>query len=508
MLKALIRVTAFWGKEFAEVLRQPRLVLSLVLGPFLILLLFGIGYRAEPRKLRTMLVVPPNSNLQALAEQYAGSLGEQLILVGATADEKEALDRLARHEVDVVVVVPSDAYQTIVGGQQAVLQVYHDEIDPTQVGYVNYFSQIYIQEVNRRILMSLAEIGQAQAAQAQSELERARGSLDRLTTALRTGDRAQARIEAEQLDASINRTQADLSTNDQLLRGVEDTVGQSSSAASHTELTDTLHQLDDRTNRLQQVLESPNTDVRALSEELSTLDHQLAHADELLAEVQIVPPNVLVSPFITAAHSVAPYQPDFVAFYAPGVLALLLQHMAVTFAALSLVRERLLGAIEVFRVAPISPFETLLGKYISYLVFGLVIAAVLTGLMVGLLKVPILGPLTAFGAVIGLLLFASLGMGFFISAVSGSDSQAVQLSMIVLLASMFFSGFILPLSALWLPVRSVSFLLPVTYTIILLQDVMLRGTSPVWLYAAALAAGGIVLAVASWWVFKRQFVRA
>jgi ABC-2 type transport system permease protein len=182
--------------------------------------------------------------------------------------------------------------------------------------------------------------------------------------------------------------------------------------------------------------------------------------------------------------------------------------MAVTIAALSLVRERLLGALEVFRVAPISPFETLLGKYISYLVFGLIIATVLAGLMVGLLKVPILGPLTAFGVVVGLLLFTSLGLGFLISAVSGSDSQAVQLSMIVLLASMFFSGFILPLSALWLPVRSVSFLLPVTYAIILLQDVMLRGTAPVWLYGAALAAEGVVMAVASWWVFRRQFVRA
>ena len=34
-----------------------RLILTLVLGPFLILLLFGIGYRNQARDLRTLFVV-------------------------------------------------------------------------------------------------------------------------------------------------------------------------------------------------------------------------------------------------------------------------------------------------------------------------------------------------------------------------------------------------------------------------------------------------------------------
>ena len=44
--------------------------------------------------------------------------------------------------------------------------------------------------------------------------------------------------------------------------------------------------------------------------------------------------------------------PGYIDFYAPAVLALLLQHLAVTFGALSLVREKILGADEIFRVAP------------------------------------------------------------------------------------------------------------------------------------------------------------
>ena len=54
----IIRVSAFISKELVEILRQTRLLLVLVLGPFLILLLFGLGFRNEARVLRTLFVVP------------------------------------------------------------------------------------------------------------------------------------------------------------------------------------------------------------------------------------------------------------------------------------------------------------------------------------------------------------------------------------------------------------------------------------------------------------------
>ena len=61
-----------------------------------------------------------------------------------------------------------------------------------------------------------------------------------------------------------------------------------------------------------------------------------------------------------------PISPSFTSFYAPGVLVLLLQHIAITLAALSMVRERLLGTIELFRVSPVRPGEIIAGKYIGF----------------------------------------------------------------------------------------------------------------------------------------------
>ena len=57
ILQFFIRIFAFVRKEMISILRQPRLIFSLILGPFLILLLFGIGYRDTPRILRTLFVV-------------------------------------------------------------------------------------------------------------------------------------------------------------------------------------------------------------------------------------------------------------------------------------------------------------------------------------------------------------------------------------------------------------------------------------------------------------------
>ena len=77
MLKPFIRLLAFFAKELAEIRRQPRLLLSLVLGPFLILLIFGLGFSGEQPKLQTLLVVPPKDerrlSISPIATWVAGS---------------------------------------------------------------------------------------------------------------------------------------------------------------------------------------------------------------------------------------------------------------------------------------------------------------------------------------------------------------------------------------------------------------------------------------------------
>ena len=66
-----------------------------------------------------------------------------------------------------------------------------------------------------------------------------------------------------------------------------------------------------------------------------------------------IPPSVVAAPTKAEVDNIAPSQPGVVQFFGTAVLALVLQHMAVTLIALSVVRERTTGLFELFRVSPI-----------------------------------------------------------------------------------------------------------------------------------------------------------
>jgi ABC-2 type transport system permease protein len=238
-------------------------------------------------------------------------------------------------------------------------------------------------------------------------------------------------------------------------------------------------------------------------QKLDQMDADLGTLEEKLGEFQSISPDVLVSPFRSQTESIALVQPTPSEYFAPSVLALLLQHLAVTFAALSIVRERLVGTMELFRVSPLSAMEALLGKFLSYMIFGGIISAALTALLVYVLRVPMYGNWWYYVLIIATLLFTSLGIGFIISIISQTDSQAVQYGMIILLASVFFMGFLMPLSALIPSVRVVSWMLPATYGSILLRDLMLRGSPPGQVLLGGLAAIGVGLFILAWLLLRR-----
>jgi ABC-2 type transport system permease protein len=91
---------------------------------------------------------------------------------------------------------------------------------------------------------------------------------------------------------------------------------------------------------------------------------------------------------------------------------------------------------------------------------------------------------------------------------SDSERQAVQLSLLVLLASVFFSGFVLSIEEFTEPVRAIAYLLPVTHGIRLLQDLLLRGdTTQTWEFLALAAIAMVTLTIA-WLLLRRSMTRA
>ena len=392
LVKLLIRILALVGKEITEVFRRPGAVLSLVLGPFLILAVFGLGYQGFKKDLVAIVVVDPSSELPQEAEAYRNLAVRGITVSEVTPDRAAAEAKLRADQVDVVIVPPVDPIAEIEAGRQAELTVITNVADPVAFNYTGFMAETLASTVNREIYRIGAEEGQTYA----------------ITIAGR-----------------------DLSN---------------------------------------------------------------------------VPPEVIASPTKPVVVNLAPVPPSIVGFYGPAALALVLQHMAVTLIALSIVRERTSGSLDRFRASPLRANEIVIGKVVAFGLLGGGIAGLSVWLLVTFLGVPLLGAPGMLALVIGMLLVASLGLGLLISVVSDSERQAVQLSLLTLLASMFFSGFVLRIEEFQPLVQAGAYALPVTHGITLMQEIMLGGTI---VHAWQLLALGVIAAVllASSWVLLWREMR-
>jgi ABC-2 type transport system permease protein len=476
------------------------------LGPFLILLLFGIGFRNEARPLRTLFVVQDDNPYREQVESFATSLGSQLIYQGMVSDISQAQARLKQGQVDLVVVVPEEAYRTIRNSKQATFEIYHNEIDPYQAAYIAYFANNYVNEVNRQVLRSVATEGQKEASGVEQNVAEARMSTEIMRKALEQGEIIKAREEKERLTNRLDAISVLAGGSIGLLRRVGTFMGEkdgSEPATQEEAITSTLENIGQKRDEIGDLDASQDGYGREI-QSLREMEQELDNLQTLLTDFQSVSPDVLVAPFNSQAESLQGASLSPTDFFAPAVVVLLLQHLAVTFSALSIVRERRSGTMELFRISPLNSLEILIGKYWSYLLYGTIMAAAIAVTVIFLLKVPMLGAWSNYIIVILALLFAALGMGFLISLISETDTQAVQYTMFTLLGSVFFSGFFLDLRNLWQPVQLVSWVLPATYGIRLLQDIMLRGASTNPILLLGLLGLGVVFFLTTWLLLRRQ----
>jgi ABC-2 type transport system permease protein len=494
LLGSVVRTTSFLRKDVMEALRQPRLLLTLVVAPFLILFLFGAGLREYDPPFTTMFVAPEDSDIAAEVVEFAQAQAERLTVEGVTTNEEEALERLRSGELQMVIVFPEDVEETIRADERAVIRLYHDEIDPIEGQAIHLFMELAVHEANRQLLTTLVEEGQAETEELDEGVSRLRSRTQGVRAALQRDDPESAEAELELLRADLAALAVVAGATGALAERDGD---EESFEAALERLSDRVDELSDR----------PDGD--AVTEgEVGELEADLVTLEEGLVEFRGMSPEILAAPLRAEIHRIAETDVRLSDFYAPAVMVVLLQHLLTALVALSIVREEQLGTTELYRVAPLRMGELVVGKYLAYLVLGAVVAGLLLlTLLVGL-GVPMHGSWAALVAVVAGVLLASAGLGFLVALASRTDSQAVQYSMMALLVAVFFSGFLLSLDRFLIPVRWVAWLVPATYGIELLREIMLRGSTGQPLLLVALLAIGVALAILSWVGLRRRMVGA
>ncbi len=208
-----------------------------------------------------------------------------------------------------------------------------------------------------------------------------------------------------------------------------------------------------------------------------------------------VRPWVLYNPNLESSH-----------FYVPGLIGIILQVVTVFLTAFAVVRERERGTLEQLVVTPVSKWALIIGKLVPYSILGVVQTIFVLILMRYLFGVPVEGDVFLLLALSVLFLLPALSMGILVSTVSQTQSQAMQMGMLVMLPSILLSGFAFPRETMPFPIYIITFLIPVTYYVQILRGIILRGAGlwALWPQTLVLVAFAVILVTVSSLRFQKR----
>ncbi|MEY2498464.1 MAG: drug efflux transport system permease protein ybhF [Verrucomicrobiota bacterium] len=194
----------------------------------------------------------------------------------------------------------------------------------------------------------------------------------------------------------------------------------------------------------------------------------------------------------------------FIDYVVPGVIGLILQLITVTLMASTLAREREAGTLYQLMVTSLRRREIVLGKILPYLGISIALIVFIILLTGWHFEVQFHDP-GALALICFLFLLCSLGMGLLISAISRTQTQAIQFSVFFLLPVFVLSGAFAPLEQLPRAIRYISELFPLTHFCRAFRLVNLYRAAPEF-YAAdliMLSAGVIITFIGAGYLLRR-----
>ena len=195
--------------------------------------------------------------------------------------------------------------------------------------------------------------------------------------------------------------------------------------------------------------------------------------------------------------------------FVPGIMALVLLLICVLMTAVSIVKEKETGTMEVLLVSPFNPFLVIISKAIPYLALSLVNLAVILLVSVTLLDMPINGSVLLLFGASTLLIICALSLGLLISNNTQSQQSAMLISMMgMLVPTMLFTGFMFPIENMPVPLQVITNIVPSKWYYIIVKSIMIKGLgfSAIWRETLILFGTTCFLLFVSLKTFKNRLV--
>jgi len=182
--------------------------------------------------------------------------------------------------------------------------------------------------------------------------------------------------------------------------------------------------------------------------------------------------------------------------FVPGLITLILILICALMTSITITREKEFGTMEVLLVSPLRPIQIILGKVAPYLMLAFGDVLLILTMAKFVFGLPVKGSLVLLLVESLLYIALALSLGILISTFSKTMQQAMFISLIgLMLPNMLLSGFIFPLQNMPVAYQIFSFILPPRWFIIIVRNIMLKGTGLqfIWKETLVLIAMTVIL---------------
>jgi ABC-2 type transport system permease protein len=146
----------------------------------------------------------------------------------------------------------------------------------------------------------------------------------------------------------------------------------------------------------------------------------------------------------------------------------------------SFLNERSQGTLERLMASPLRRGEIVLGYMLGFTVLALVQSAEVLVFSLAVLKVHNAGNVALIFGIEALMAIAAVNLGIFLSMFARTEFQAVQFIPLVVVPQILLSGILFPVATEPRPLQVVSDVLPLTYAVNGMRDVMVKGADLTW----------------------------
>ncbi|MBR1778695.1 MAG: ABC transporter permease [Alphaproteobacteria bacterium] len=159
----------------------------------------------------------------------------------------------------------------------------------------------------------------------------------------------------------------------------------------------------------------------------------------------------------------------------PGLIGIILIFTGAMMTSLPLTREQERGTMENLLSMPVQPLEVMIGKITPFIFIGLFQSLVVLFIARFLFSIPVFGNLSLLFGCILLFILCNLAIGFLISTAAKNQTQALQMSVFVLLPSIMLTGFMFPFQGMPQWAQNIGRMIPLTYFVRIARGIMLKG---------------------------------